>query len=101
MRAPIVLWSLLARGIALAQTAPRPAAACERLASQPLPNASITLAQVVGAGAFTVPANPAARGGGGSSALAGTLRAVSGVAGRGNAHNPGVRPWFHRRRGDS
>ena len=57
------------------------ACACERLASLSLPNTAITLAQVVNAGAFTVPANPAGRGGGGSSALAGTLGPVPDVPG--------------------
>src|SRR5882757_8701471 len=72
MRFLLSLTLLLVPGAALAQRAPvSQAAACERLASIALPNASITLAQLVNAGAFAVPVNTAGRGGGGSSALAG------------------------------
>ena len=60
MRAVLVLMMALAPGVAIAQRAPQAASACERLASLSLPNTAITLAQVVNAGAFTAPANPAA-----------------------------------------
>ena len=76
MRWVLVLTVVFLPGAATAQSAPQTPAACERLASLSLPNTAITLAQVVNAGAFAVPVNPAAQGGGGSSALAGTLGAV-------------------------
>ncbi len=72
-----------------AQTAQTPAA-CEKLASLSLPNATITLAQVVDAGKFVAPDNPAGRGGGGSSALAGTIGAVPDVPGRVTANTAGL-----------
>jgi hypothetical protein len=62
---------------------------CERLASVSLPHATITLAQVVDAGAFVVPAN-APREGGGSSALAGTIGPVPDVPGRVTANTAGL-----------
>ena len=62
---------------------------CERLASVSLPHATITLAQVVNAGAFVVPGN-APREGGGSSALAGTIGAVPDVPGRVTANTAGL-----------
>jgi feruloyl esterase len=65
------------------------AAHCERLASVSLPHATITLAQVVNAGAFVVPGN-APREGGGSSALAGTIGAVPDVPGRVTANTAGL-----------
>ena len=73
MRVIVALTVLLAPAVAVAQTAPQSTAACERLASLSLPNTAIALAQVVAAGRFVVPVNPAGRGGGGSSALAGTI----------------------------
>ena len=66
------------------------AVSCEQLASLPLANTTITSAQVVSAGAFVVPANPAGRGGGGSSALAGTIGAVPDVPGRVTANTAGL-----------
>src|SRR5712671_6997249 len=77
-------------GAAVAQNAPRTPVACERLASLSLPNTVITVAQVVNAGAFTVPVNTAGRGGGGSSALAGTLGPVPDVPGRVTANTAGL-----------
>jgi feruloyl esterase len=62
---------------------------CERLASVSLPHATITLAQVLDAGAFVVPAN-APREGGGSSALAGTIGPVPDVPGRVTANTAGL-----------
>ena len=54
-----------------------------------LPNAEITAAHVVDAGRFTVPAN-AARSGGGSSVLAGTIGPVPDVPGRVTANTAGL-----------
>ena len=90
MRSVLVLTLVLVPGAAIAQNAPQTPAACERLASLSLPNTTITLAQAVNAGAFTVPANPAGRGGGGSSALAGTLGPVPDVPGRVTANTAGL-----------
>jgi len=84
---------------AVAAQPPRPASACERLASLSLANAAITLAQVVSAGAFTVPENPAGRGGGGSSALAGTLGRVPDVPGRVTANTAGLGLGYNGGRG--
>src|SRR5580765_1363725 len=84
---------------AVAQSAPQTPAACERLAALSLPNATITLAQVVGAGGFTVPLNPAGRGGGGSSALAGTIGAVPNVPGRVTANTAGLGLGYNGGRG--
>jgi feruloyl esterase len=76
-------------GLAGAQSVPQTPAACERLASLSLPNTTITLAQVVNAGAFAVPGN-APREGGGSSALAGTIGPVPAVPGRVTANTAGL-----------
>jgi feruloyl esterase len=84
---PVLL--VLVPGAAIAQSAPQTPAACERLASLSLPNTTITLAQVVGAGAFAVPVN-APREGGGSSALAGTIGPVPAVPGRVTANTAGL-----------
>ena len=81
IRSALILAVAVMPGTAFAQNAPQTAAACERLASLALPNTAISLAQVVSAGAFAVPANPAGRGGGGSSALAGTLGPAPAVPG--------------------
>lgn len=94
-----ILTILLAPGVAAAQTPVRAPAMCERLASLSLPNTTITLAQVVEAGGFTVPANPAGRGGGGSSALAGTLGAVPDVPGRVTANTAGLGLGYNGGRG--
>jgi feruloyl esterase len=83
---------------AFAQSAPQTPAACERLASQSLPNATITLAQVVNAGAFAVPVN-APREGGGSSALAGTIGPVPAVPGRVTANTAGLGLGYNGGRG--
>ncbi len=64
-----------------------------------LPNTTITLAQVVSAGAFVVPVNPAARGGGGSSALAGTIGPVPAVPGRVTANTAGLGLGYNGGRG--
>ncbi len=74
---------------AVAQAVSRTAAACEALVSRPIPNAEITSAQVVEAGRFAVPAN-AARSGGGSSVLAGTIGPVPDVPGRVTANTAGL-----------
>jgi feruloyl esterase len=90
MRWVLVLTIVLVPRASLGQSAPQPPAACERLAALPLPDATITLAQLVIAGAFAVPANNAARGGGGSSALAGTIGPVPDVPGRVTANTAGL-----------
>ena len=79
----------LVPGVAAAQSVPQTPAACERLTSLSLPNATITLAQVVNAGAFVVPGT-APRDGGGSSALAGTIGPVPEVPGRVTANTAGL-----------
>jgi len=85
-------------GVLSAQSARTPAA-CERLASVSLPNTTITLAQVVNAGAFMPPVNPATRGGGGSSALAGTIGPVPEVPGRVTANTAGLGLGYNGGRG--
>jgi feruloyl esterase len=85
--------------MAAAQGTPPSAAACERLTSLSLPNATITLAQVVRAGAFVVPPNPSAQGGGGSSAFAGTLGPVPDVPGRVTANTAGLGLGYNGGRG--
>jgi feruloyl esterase len=72
---------------------------CERLASISLPNTTITRTEVVTAGAFTPPVNPATRGGGGSSALAGTLGPVPDVPGRVTANTAGLGLGYNGGRG--
>jgi feruloyl esterase len=99
MRSVLVLTVVLVPGAALAQNTAQTPAACERLASLSLPNTVITLAQVVNAGGFTVPANSAGRGGGGSSALAGTLGPVPAVPGRVTANTAGLGLGYNGRRG--
>jgi feruloyl esterase len=84
---------------AAAQRAAQTPAACERLASLSLPNTTITLAQVVTAGGFAAPVNPATRGGGGSSALAGTLGPVPDVPGRVTANTAGLGLGYNGGRG--
>ena len=98
MRSLLVLMILLFPSAAIAQNAQTPAA-CERLASLALPNTTITLAQVVNAGAFAPPVNPATRGGGGSSALAGTLGPVPDVPGRVTANTAGLGLGYNGGRG--
>ena len=85
----LVLMVALVPGVAAAQNAPQTPAACERLTSLSLPNVTITLAQVVNAGAFVVPGT-APRDGGGSSALAGTIGPVPEVPGRVTANTAGL-----------
>ena len=98
MRSLIVLTMLLFPSAAIAQNAQSPAA-CEWLASVALPNTTITLAQVVNAGAFAAPQNPATRGGGGSSALVGTLGLVPAVPGRVTANTAGLGLGYNGGRG--
>jgi feruloyl esterase len=95
----LVLTVVLMPGAAVAQNAPQTPAACERLASLSLANTAIALAQVTNAGAFTVPANLAGRGGGGSSALAGTLGSVPDVPGRVTANAAGLGLGYNGGRG--
>jgi feruloyl esterase len=99
MRYAFGLTLALIPGAVLAQNAAQTPAACERLASLSLPNTTITLAQVVSAGAFTVPPNPAARGGGGSSALAGTIGPVPDVPGRVTGNTAGLGLGYNGGRG--
>jgi feruloyl esterase len=89
MRRLLVLTIMLVPGVATAQSAQQTPGQCERLASLSLPNAAITLAQVVNAGAFAVPRS-APREGGGSSALAGTIGPVPDVPGRVTANTAGL-----------
>jgi feruloyl esterase len=90
MRALFASSFMLVPVIALAQSSARTPADCERLASVSLPNTQITLAQVVEAGRFTLPSSFAPRGGGGSSALAGTIGGVPDVPGRVTANTAGL-----------
>lgn len=83
---------------AAAQNAPQAPSACERLAALSLPNTTITLAEVVPAGAFTVPGN-APRDGGGSSVLAGTIGPVPDVPGRVTANTAGLGLGYNGGRG--
>src|ERR1700722_15461049 len=99
MRNLLVLTIVLVPGAAIAQNPPRLPAACARLSSLSLPNTAISLAQVVNAGAFTMPANPAGRGGGGSSALAGTLGPVPDVPGRVTGNTAGLGLGYNGGRG--
>jgi feruloyl esterase len=98
IRPAALLAIVLLPGAATAQP-PRPASACERIASLSLPNTTITLAQAVNAGAFVPPANPSARGGGGSSAFAGTLGPVPDVPGRVTANTAGLGLGYNGGRG--
>ena len=98
MRSMLVLMMMFMPVAASAQNAQTPAA-CERLAALSLPNTTITFAQVVNAGAFVVPANPATRGGGGSSALAGTLGPIPDVPGRVTANTAGLGLGYNGGRG--
>ena len=98
MRWLVVVTVVLVPGVAAAQNAQQTAAACERLASLSLPNTTITLAQVVNAGAFAVPRN-APRDGGGSSVLAGTIGPVPDVPGRVTANTAGLGLGYNGGRG--
>jgi feruloyl esterase len=95
----VLILIVLMPGPVSAQDAPRAPSACERLVALPLPNTAITLAQLVNTGGFTVPANPAARGAGGSSALAGTLGPVPDVPGRVTANTAGLGLGYNGGRG--
>jgi feruloyl esterase len=98
MRWMLLLMSMAVSGAAFGQNA-QPPVACDRLVSLVLPNTTITLAQVVNAGTFTPPVNPATRGGGGSSALAGTLGPVPDVPGRVTANTAGLGLGYNGGRG--
>src|SRR5690242_5307270 len=98
-RVTVSLAALLVPHAVAAQGGARSQADCERLASMALPNATITLAQVVEAGKFVVPDLPSARGGGGSSAFAGTLGPVPDVPGRVNANTAGLGLGYNGGRG--
>jgi feruloyl esterase len=99
MRSVLILTVVFVPAAAIAQNLPRTADGCERLASLSLPNTEIAWSQVVDAGRFTVPANPAGRGGGGSSALAGTLGPVPDVPGRVTANTAGLGLGYNGGRG--
>lgn len=90
MRSVPILIVLSIPAAALAQGAPKTPADCERLATLSLSNTQITMAQVVEAGRFTLPGDFAPRGGGGSSALAGTIGGVPAVPGRVTANTAGL-----------
>ena len=98
MRGLLGLIVLLAPGVATGQSGSQTPASCERLASLSLPNVTITLAEVVQAGAFAVPLD-APREGGGSSALAGTIGAVPDVPGRVTANAAGLGLGYNGGRG--
>ena len=98
MRSLLVLIVLLAPGVAVGQSTQQAAASCERLASLALPNTTITAAAIVKAGDFTVPGD-AARDGGGSSALAGTIGAIPDVPGRVTANTAGLGLGYNGGRG--
>ena len=89
MRLLVVVVMLFMPASAVAQAVSANAGACEALVSRPIPNAEITSAQVVAPGRFAVPAN-AARSGGGSSVLAGTIGPVPDVPGRVTANTAGL-----------
>jgi feruloyl esterase len=94
-----LLMTALVPRLAAAQRAPQPEAACQRLATLTLTNTTITLAQVVNTGAFVPPASPSSRGGGGSSAFAGTLGPVPDVPGRVTANTAGLGLGYNGGRG--
>jgi feruloyl esterase len=98
MRSLLGLIVLLVPGVATGQSGSQTLASCERLASLSLPNVTITLVEVVQAGAFTVPRD-APREGGGSSALAGTIGAVPDVPGRVTANTAGLGLGYNGGRG--
>ena len=95
----ILILMLMFAPVAVGAQSPKTPAACERLATISLPNSTITMAQVVNAGAFMPPVNPATRGGGGSSALAGTLGPVPDVPGRVTANTAGLGLGYNGGRG--
>ena len=99
MRWASALMVVLVPRAAIAQSTLQTSAACERLAALSLSNTTITLAQVVNTGAFAPPVNPAARGGGGSSALAGTIGSVPEVPGRVTANTAGLGLGYNGGRG--
>ena len=99
MRGVLVLTLVLAPAVAAAQNKQHTPAACERLASLSLPHTAITLSQVVNAGEFAAPVNPATRGGGGSSALAGALGSIPDVPGRVTANTAGLGLGYNGGRG--
>ena len=99
MRSVLVLSVMLMPAAAAAQNPARTPAECEKLAALPLPNVQITSAQVVNAGRFTVPASFAPRGGGGSSALAGTIGGVPELPGRVTANTAGLGLGYNGGRG--
>jgi feruloyl esterase len=94
----LVLTVVLVPRAATAQSASQTPAACERLVSLSLPNTTITLAQLMKAGAFAVPVG-APRDGGGSSALAGTIGPVPDVPGRVTANTAGLGLGYNGGRG--
>ena len=99
MRSLLVLSIVLLPATVMAQgQAPTPAA-CERLASLMLPNGQVTSAQVVDAGRFALPGTFAPRGGGGSSALAGTIGGVPDVPGRVTGATAGLGLGYNGGRG--
>jgi feruloyl esterase len=95
----LVVTALLVPSAALAQSQPQATDACERLASVKVTNTAITLARIVDAGRFTPPVNPAGRGGGGSSALAGSLGGVPDVPGRVTGNTAGLGLGYNGGRG--
>src|SRR6478672_6022450 len=76
MRSLLGLILLLGPAVALGQSAPQTPASCERLASLSLPNVTITLAEVVRAGAYD--------------------RSRSRCARQGDGEHGGARSWLQR-----
>jgi feruloyl esterase len=99
MRSVLCVIMVFMPALAFARTGLPAPAACEQLARLSLPNAEIKLATVVDAGRFSAPVNPTARGGGGSSALAGTLGPVPDVPGRVTANTAGLGLGYNGGRG--
>ncbi len=99
MHSLLLLTIVLAPAPSAAQKVPPASAACERLASLSLPDVTITMAQVVAAGAFTPPPPSAARGAGGSSAFANALGPVPDVPGRVTANTAGLGLGYNGGRG--
>ena len=97
MRSVLILTVVLVPGGRRAECLQTPAA-CQRLASLSLANTAITLAQVTSAGAFTVPANPAGRGGG-SLRVGGHTRCCSGRAREGEGDTAGLGLGYNGGRG--
>ena len=99
MRSVLVSIIALVPAAAVGQTPAHTQTMCQKLASVELPSTAIGVVQVVDAGKFSVPVNPAGQGGGGSSALAGTLGPVPDVPGRVTGNTAGLGLGYNGGRG--